>query len=120
MLTTRRQSSRLAVRPCFAASASTIRQLSASLDGPPGRPAPIDSIPTPYFPAAWAPAGVVTLATAIGKPPLVQGRRCSRASRSSNQSVFMVTGSRPSSSATMAPSDSSMRRRCVSASIPIM
>ena len=35
--------------------------------GPPGRPAPIDSTPSPCLPAAIMPDGVMVLAQAIGK-----------------------------------------------------
>ena len=60
------------------------------------------------------------LATAIGKCGSVYGARCRRASRSSNQSVFIVTGSSQRRSAMMASSDSSMRWRWVTGSMPIM
>ena len=43
---------------------------SASASGPPGMPAPSDSTPRPYLPAACMPAGVKVLATAIGKREL--------------------------------------------------
>ena len=59
-------------------------------------------------------------ATAIGKRPSVQGARCSRASRSVNQSVSIVTGSPHSKSATMASSDSIIRRRWSVGLMPIM
>ena len=45
------------------------------------------------MPAAVTPDGVSTLATAIGKCGSVYGARWRRAWRSSNQSVFIVTGS---------------------------
>ena len=57
------------------------------------------------------PNGVMVLATAMGKRGTVYGARCSRASRISNQSVRMVTGSSHRRSRRMASRDSSMRRR---------
>ena len=83
-------------------------------------PAPSDSTPRPCRPAATTPDGVITLATAIGKQGSVYGARCRRAWRSSNQSVFMVTGSSQRSSAMMASSDSSIRGRWFTGSSPIM
>jgi hypothetical protein len=48
------------------------------------------------------------------------GREVQRASRSSNQSVFIVTGSSQASRRVMASSDWSIIGRCFSASMPIM
>ena len=53
--------------PWAAAVSSAIFQCSASASGPPGRPAPSESTPSPYLPAEIMPAGVSTLATAMGK-----------------------------------------------------
>ena len=66
------------------------------------------------------PNGVIVLATAISKCGSVYGARCSRASRISNQSVFMVTGSSHFSSRMIASIASSMRGRCVLGSMPSM
>src|SRR5262249_12932717 len=74
----------------------------------------------PYLPAATTPEGVRTLATAIGKCGSVYGARCRRVSLSSNQSVFMLTGSSQRSSAMIAARDSSIRGRCVDGSMPSM
>ena len=72
------------------------------------------------MPAATMPKGVMVLATAMGKCGSVYGARCSRASRSSNQSVFIVTGSSHLRSRMMASSASSMRGRWVTGSMPII
>ena len=66
------------------------------------------------------PNGVIVLATAISKCGSVYGARCSRASRISNQSVFIVTGSSHFSSRMIASIASSMRGRCVLGSMPSM
>ena len=49
-LTTMRQFLRSIVLPCLAAVSSAIFHCLASASGPPGRPAPIDSTPTPCLP----------------------------------------------------------------------
>jgi hypothetical protein len=72
------------------------------------------------LPAAIMPDGVMVLATAMSKRGSDQGARCRRASRSSNQSVFFVTGSSQRSSSRMTPSASSMRGRWVDGSMPSM
>jgi hypothetical protein len=66
------------------------------------------------------PEGVIVLAQAIGKCGYEYGARCRRASLSSNQSVFMVTGSLHSSSRMIASSACSIRGRWVVGSMPIM
>ena len=108
------------VFPCAAAVSSARRHWPASASGPPGKPAASESTPTPYFPAVCTPNGVMVLAMAIGKCGSVYGARCSRASRRSNQSVFMVTGSSQRRSAMITPRASSMRCRCVTGSMPSM
>jgi hypothetical protein len=94
--------------------------LLASFCGPPGRPAPSEIRPEPVPAAAIAPDGVVEEATEIGNRGWLQGAKWRRASRSSNQSVFIVTGPSQASSATMAARLSSIRRRWSFASMPIM
>jgi len=98
----------------------TVTYFEETLGRPPGSPAPRESTPMPCLPAVMTPAGVIVLATAIGKCGSVYGARCSRASRRSNQSVFMVTGSSQRRSAMITPRASSMRCRCVTGSMPSM
>src|SRR5207245_2082822 len=60
------------------------------------------------------------LGPGIGKCGSVYGARGRRAWRSSNQSVFIVTGSSQRRSCMIASSASSMRGRCVTGSMPSM
>jgi hypothetical protein len=106
--------------PCLAAVSSASFHWLASASGPPGSPAPSESTPSPCRPAATTPDGVITLATAIGKCGSVYGARCRRACRSSNQSVFIVTGSSQRRRSMMASSASSIRGRWVTGSMPSM
>ncbi len=55
------------VLPCLAAVSSAIFHWLESASGPPGSPAPSESTPMPCLPAVMTPAGVIVLATAIGK-----------------------------------------------------
>jgi len=82
--------------------------------------APSERTARPYLPAAIMAAGVCVEATAILKCGSVYGARCRRASRISNQSVFIVTGSSHLRRRVMASRDSSMRRRWVEASMHSM
>ena len=74
----------------------------------------------PCLPAAVAPEGVNVVVTATGRCGFVKLDICSCASRSVNQSVSLVTGSSPRSSARIASRDSCIIRRCSVGSMPIM
>src|SRR5215472_8120087 len=72
-LTTSRHLPRSMVVPCLAAVSSPMRQCSAMASGPPGRPAPRERTPSPCLPALIMPAGVITLATEMGKQGSEEG-----------------------------------------------
>ena len=74
----------------------------------------------PKRPAARGPAGDTWAATATSGKGRWYGRSCRRASTRVNQSVFMLTGSLPSSSSRIASSASSIMSRWLAGSMPIM
>ena len=74
----------------------------------------------PWRPEAVAPEGVKVVVTATSRCGFVKLGICRRASRSVNQSVSIVTGSTPRSSARIASIDSYIMRRCSVGSMPIM
>lgn len=116
---TSRQSSREIVFPAAAAASSAICHVVGGLISPPGCETATERMPTPCFPAEVGPDSENMLATAAGMCEKAQGASWSHASRSVNQSDSCVTVS-PRKSARITPSASSIRCRCVSASIPII
>ncbi len=111
------QSARFTALPDSEAASSAQPQVrsNASFETP-----ATDSNPTPCLPAAIGPDGVKLAATATCGCGSVKLAICNRPSRSVNQSVSMVRGSRLRSRCMIASSDSPMRRRCVTGSIPSM
>ena len=90
----------LRLLPCLAAVSSAIAHCLASASGPPGIPAPSDRTPSAVLAGGDQPAGVMVLAHGDREMRLGVGREVQpRVACSSNQSVFMVTGSSHSAAA---------------------